>query len=126
MYNDIGCIKGVNVQEIDKFRPLRDNILVKRIEENNVTNGGIIIPDTAKEKPQAGIVMAIGSGARDKEGNLIPMEVSVGDRVIFTKWGGTEIKLDGEQYLIMKQSDILGIDYSASCSTSCDCCKGCC
>lgn len=114
------------MQEIDKFKPLRDNILVKRIEGDNVTSGGIIIPDTAKEKPQAGIVVAVGDGAKDKNGNLIPMDVKIGDRVIFTKWGGTEIKLDGEQYLVMKQSDILGIDYSSSCSTSCSCCKGCC
>lgn len=114
------------MQDIDKFKPLRDNILVKRVESDSVTNGGIIIPDTAKEKPQIGVVVAVGQGAKDKNGNLIPMDVHVGDRVMFTKWGGTEIKLDCEQYLVMKQSDILGIDYTSGCSTSCSCCKGCC
>ena len=115
------------MQEIDKFKPLRDNILVKRIEGDNVTSGGIIIPDTAKEKPQAGTVVAVGDGARDKTGHIIPMEVKLGDKVLFTKWGGTEIKLDGEQYLVMKQSDVLGIDYTSGCiASSCSCCKGCC
>ena len=108
------------------IKPLGERVLVKPIENNDVTKSGIVLPDTAKEKPQSGIVVAVGDGARDKKGNIIPMDVQVGDRVLFTKWGGTEIKLDGEQYLVMKQADILGIDYSLSCSASCSCCKGCC
>ena len=117
------------MSELDKFKPLRDGVLVKKTEASSVTSGGIIIPDTAKEKPQAGIVVAVGDGAKDKDGNLIPNEVNVGDRVIFTKCVGTEIKLDGDEYLLMKQSDILGIDYSnaeiVGCPGSCCSCKGC-
>lgn len=117
------------MSEVEKFKPLRDGVLVKKIENSSVTSGGIIIPETAKEKPQSGIVISVGDGARDNDGKLIPNDVNVGDKVIFTKWGGTEIKLDGEGYLLMKQSDILGVDSSNSeivgCPGSCCSCKGC-
>ncbi len=92
-----------------RFRPLHDRVLVRRIEEEERTKGGIIIPDTAKEKPQEGEVIAVGPGARDETGKLIPLDVKVGDRVLFGKWSGTEVKIEGEEYLIMKESDILGI-----------------
>jgi chaperonin GroES len=91
------------------FRPLHDRILVRRIEAEEKTAGGIIIPDTAKEKPQEGEVIAIGPGARDESGQLQPLDVKVGDRILFGKWSGTEIKLDGEDLLIMKESDVMGI-----------------
>ena len=91
------------------FRPLHDRILVRRIDAEEKTAGGLIIPDSAKEKPQEGEVLAVGSGARDDSGKLIPLDVSVGDRILFGKWSGTEIRLDGEDLLIMKESDILGI-----------------
>jgi chaperonin GroES len=91
------------------FRPLHDRVLVRRIEEDTKTSGGIIIPDTAKEKPMQGEVIAIGPGARDEAGKLVPLEVKPGDRVLFGKWSGTEVKIDGEELLIMKESDILGI-----------------
>ena len=91
------------------FRPLGDRVLVKRVEEEEKTRGGIIIPDTAKEKPQEGEVIAVGPGARDENGKLQPLDVKVGDRILFGKWSGTEIKLDGVEYLIMKESDIMGI-----------------
>ena len=92
-----------------KFKPLHDRVLVKRIEQEEKTKGGIIIPDTAKEKPQEGEVIAVGPGARDEDGNVIPLDVKAGDRVLFGKWSGTEVKIDGEELLIMKESDILGI-----------------
>ena len=92
-----------------KFRPLHDRVLVRRIEGVEKTAGGIIIPDTAKEKPQEGEVIAAGSGAKSEEGKVTPLDVKVGDRILFGKWSGTEIKLDGEDLLIMKESDILGI-----------------
>ena len=92
-----------------KFRPLHDRVVVRRIEEDERTRGGIIIPDTAKEKPQQGEVIAVGPGGRDESGNLIALEVKSGDRVLFGKWSGTEVKLDGEELLIMKESDIMGI-----------------
>ena len=92
-----------------KFRPLHDRVVVKRIEEQAKTTGGIIIPDTAKEKPQQGEVIAVGPGARDEAGKVAPLEVKVGDRVLFGKWSGSEVKLDGEELLIMKESDILGV-----------------
>ena len=92
-----------------KFRPLGDRILVKRVEEETKTKGGIIIPDTAKEKPQEGEVISVGAGARDDSGKIVPLELKAGDRILFGKWSGTEIKLDGEDYLIMKESDIMGI-----------------
>ena len=91
------------------FRPLHDRIVVKRIEGEEKTKGGIIIPDTAKEKPQEGEVISVGPGARDESGKLVPLDVKVGDRVLFGKWSGTEVKIDGDDLLIMKESDILGI-----------------
>jgi chaperonin GroES len=92
-----------------KFRPLHDRVVVKRIESEEKTKGGIIIPDSAKEKPQEGEVVAAGSGARDESGKLIPLDVKAGDRVLFGKWSGTEVKIDGQDLLIMKESDIMGI-----------------
>ena len=92
-----------------KFRPLHDRVVVKRIEEEAKTAGGIIIPDTAKEKPQQGEVIAVGPGARDEAGKVNPPDVKVGDRVLFGKWSGSEVKINGEELLIMKESDILGI-----------------
>jgi chaperonin GroES len=92
-----------------KFRPLHDRVVVKRIDAEEKSAGGIIIPDTAKEKPQQGEVVAVGPGGRDESGNLIALEVKSGDRVLFGKWSGTEVKLDGEELLIMKESDIMGI-----------------
>jgi chaperonin GroES len=98
-----------------KFRPLHDRVVVRRIETDEKTKGGIIIPDTAKEKPQEGEVIAVGSGARDESGKLIPLDVKAGDRVLFGKWSGTEVKIDGEDILIMKESDIMGVlDVSAA------------
>ncbi len=91
------------------FRPLHDRVLVRRIEEENKTAGGIIIPDTAKEKPQQGEILAAGPGARDETGKLVPLDVKPGDKVLFGKWSGSEVTLDGEELLIMKESDILGI-----------------
>ena len=92
-----------------KFRPLHDRVVVKRVEEETKTKGGLIIPDTAKEKPMQGEVLAVGPGGRDDDGDLIPMGVNVGDRVLFGKWSGTEVKLDGDELLIMKESDIMGV-----------------
>ena len=92
-----------------KFRPLHDRVVVKRIEAEEKTRGGIIIPDTAKEKPKEGEVIAVGPGARDDNGKLIALELKAGDRILFGKWSGTEIKLDGEDLLIMKESDVMGI-----------------
>ena len=98
-----------------KFRPLHDRVLVKRVEEEQKTKGGIIIPDTAKEKPMQGEVLAVGPGARNEKGELTPMSVQVGDRILFGKWSGTEVKLDGDELLIMKESDIMGVlDASAA------------
>ncbi len=91
------------------FRPLHDRVLVRRIEQDDKTSGGIIIPDTAKEKPQEGEVVAVGAGNRDETGKLVPLDVQAGDRILFGKWSGTEVKLDGEDLLIMKESDILGV-----------------
>jgi chaperonin GroES len=92
-----------------KFRPLHDRVVVKRVAEEEKTKGGIIIPDTAKEKPMEGEVVAVGPGARDEKGALIAPDVKAGDRILFGKWSGTEVKLDGVEYLIMKESDIMGI-----------------
>src|SRR3974377_2307888 len=92
-----------------KFRPLHDRVLVRRIEEDVKTKGGIIIPDTAKEKPMQGEIIAVGPGARDETGKLVALDVKVGDRVLFGKWSGTEVKIDGEELAIMKESDILGV-----------------
>ena len=91
------------------FRPLHDRVLVRRVEAEEKTAGGIIIPDTAKEKPQEGEVIAVGAGTRDETGKLVPLDVKAGDRILFGKWSGTEVRLDGEDLLIMKESDILGI-----------------
>jgi chaperonin GroES len=92
-----------------KFRPLHDRVVVKRIEAEEKSAGGIIIPDTAKEKPQQGEVVSVGPGGRDEAGKLIPIDVKPGNRVLFGKWSGTEVKLDGVEYLIMKESDIMGV-----------------
>jgi chaperonin GroES len=92
-----------------KFRPLHDRVVVRRVKSEEKTAGGIIIPDTAQEKPQEGEVIAAGPGARDEAGKLVPLDVKVGDRILFGKWSGTEVKLDGEELLIMKESDIMGI-----------------
>ena len=98
-----------------QFRPLHDRVVVKRIEEEQKTKGGITIPDTAKEKPMQGEILAVGPGARNEKGDLIPLGVQVGDRVLFGKWSGTEVKLDGDELLIMKESDIMGVlDASAA------------
>jgi chaperonin GroES len=92
-----------------KFRPLHDRVVVRRLEEEERTKGGIIIPDTAKEKPQQGEVIAAGPGARNEQGQLVALDVKEGDRILFGKWSGTEVKIDGEDLLIMKESDILGV-----------------
>lgn len=91
------------------MKPLHNRILVERVAAEETTASGIIIPDTAKEKPQEGKVVAVGPGMKDKQGHLIPMEVKVGDRILFTKYGGTEVKLDGKEYLILKEEDVMGI-----------------
>jgi chaperonin GroES len=92
-----------------KFRPLHDRVVVKRVEEDTKTKGGIIIPDTAQEKPMQGEVISVGPGGRDESGKLIPIDVKEGDIVLFGKWSGTEVKIDGTEYLIMKESDIMGV-----------------
>jgi chaperonin GroES len=92
-----------------KFRPLHDRVVVRRLNAEEKTKGGIIIPDTAKEKPQEGQIVAVGTGARDEAGKLVPLDVKAGDKVLFGKWSGTEVKIDGEDLLIMKESDILGV-----------------
>ena len=92
-----------------KFRPLHDRVLVKRVEEEEKTKGGIIIPDSAKEKPQEGEVVSVGPGTRGDDGKLVPLDVKAGDRILFGKWSGTEVKVDGKELLIMKESDILGV-----------------
>jgi chaperonin GroES len=97
------------MEESMKFRPLHDRVVVKRIEAEEKSAGGIIIPDTAKEKPQQGEVISVGPGGRDEAGKLIPIDLKAGDRVLFGKWSGTEVKLDGIEYLIMKESDIMGV-----------------
>ena len=92
-----------------KFRPLHDRVVVKRLDAEEKTKGGIIIPDTVKEKPSEGEIIAVGPGGRDEAGKLIPIDLKVGDRVLFGKWSGTEVKLDGEELIIMKESDIMGV-----------------
>ena len=92
-----------------KFRPLHDRVVVKRVEEDTKTKGGIIIPDTAQEKPMQGEIISVGPGARDENGKVQPLDVKKGDRVLFGKWSGTEVKIDGTEYLIMKESDIMGV-----------------
>jgi chaperonin GroES len=99
-----------------QFRPLHDRVVVRRIEEDDRTPGGIIIPDTAKEKPQQGEVIAVGPGARDEKGVVQPLDVKAGDRILFGKWSGSEVKIDGEELLIMKESDILGVLEGAAAS----------
>ncbi len=99
-----------------KFRPLHDRVVVRRLEGEAKTAGGIIIPDTAKEKPQEGEIIAVGAGARDESGKIVPLDVKTGDRVIFGKWSGTEVKIDGEDMLIMKESDIMGVVETTSSS----------
>ena len=101
-----------------KFRPLHDRVAVRRVEEEQKTKGGIIIPDTAQEKPMQGEVLAVGPGVRDEKGELVKLDVQVGDRILFGKWSGTEVKIDGDELLIMKESDIMGIlDEGASQTT---------
>jgi len=100
-----------------KFRPLHDRVVVRRLESDQKTAGGIIIPDTAKEKPQEGEVVAVGPGLRDEDGKVTALDVQAGDRVLFGKWSGTEVKIDGEELLIMKESDIMGI--LCSCGGAC-------
>jgi chaperonin GroES len=97
-----------------KFRPLHDRVVIRRIEAEDKTKGGIIIPDTVKEKPQEGQVIAVGPGARDESGKLVPLDLKAGDRVLFGKWSGTEVKIDGEDLLIMKESDVMGVIEGAS------------
>jgi len=97
-----------------KFRPLHDRVLVKRVEQEEKTAGGIIIPDTAQEKPMEGEIVAAGSGARRDDGTVVPLDVKAGDHVLFGKWSGTEVKVDGEELLIMKESDLLGVIEGAS------------
>ena len=92
-----------------KFRPLHDRVLVRRVEEETKTTGGIIIPDTAKEKPMEGEIIAVGSGTRREDGTIVPLDVKAGDFVLFGKWSGTEVKMDGQELLIMKESDLLGV-----------------
>jgi chaperonin GroES len=94
---------------VASFRPLHDRVVVRRVKEEEKTRGGIIIPDTAQEKPQEGEVIAVGPGARDEDGERIPPDVKTGDRILFGKWSGTEVKIDGEELLIMKESDIMGV-----------------
>src|SRR5208282_141209 len=101
--------KNQNKEERMKFRPLHDRVVVRRLGAEEKTKGGIIIPDTAKEKPQEGEIVAVGPGARDEKGKLIPLDVKKGDHILFGKWSGTEIKIDGEELLIMKESDVMGV-----------------
>ncbi|UFX13159.1 co-chaperone GroES [Sinorhizobium meliloti] len=91
------------------FRPLHDRVVVRRVESEDKTKGGVIIPDTAKEKPQEGEIVAVGSGARDESGKVVPLDVKAGDRILFGKWSGTEVKINGEDLLIMKEADIMGV-----------------
>jgi chaperonin GroES len=102
-------IRDISKMAKTKFRPLHDRVVVRRVDSEEKTKGGIIIPDTAKEKPQEGEIIAVGAVARDEAGKLVPLDVKAGDRVLFGKWSGTEVKLDGEDLLIMKESDIMGI-----------------
>jgi chaperonin GroES len=102
------------MEERMKFRPLHDRVVVRRVSAEEKTKGGIIIPDTVKEKPQEGEIIAVGPGARDEKGKLVPLDLKTGDRILFGKWSGTEIKLDGEELLIMKESDVMGVIESAA------------
>jgi chaperonin GroES len=107
-------IAGRSGEKLMKFRPLHDRVVIRRIEGEDKTKGGIIIPDIVKEKPQEGEVIAVGPGARDESGKLVPLELKAGDRVLFGKWSGTEVKIDGEDLLIMKESDVMGVIEGAS------------
>ena len=111
-----GTPKSPSVEKtLMKFRPLHDRVVVKRVNAEEKTSGGIIIPDTAKEKPQEGEVVAVGPGARNDKGEIVALDVKAGDRILFGKWSGTEVKIDGEELLIMKESDIMGVlDESAA------------
>ena len=100
-----------------QFRPLHDRVVVRRLDQEEKSKGGIIIPDTAKEKPQEGEIIAVGPGARDEAGKLVPLDVRVGDRILFGKWSGTEVKIDGEDLLIMKESDVMGVVEGKASST---------
>jgi len=106
-----------------KFRPLHDRVVVRRVESEAKTAGGIIIPDSAKEKPQEGEIIAVGPGARDEQGKIAPLDVKAGDRILFGKWSGTEVKISGEDLLIMKESDIMGIIEGGCASGKCACKK---
>jgi chaperonin GroES len=112
-WQDCQCLKAKIVQYFRrttmKFRPLHDRVVVKRIDAEEKSSGGIIIPDTAKEKPSQGEIIAVGPGGRDESGKLVPPDVQAGNRVLFGKWSGTEVKIDGVEYLIMKESDIMGV-----------------
>jgi chaperonin GroES len=99
-----------------RFRPLHDRVVIRRLEGEEKTKGGIIIPDTAKEKPQEGEIIAVGPGARDETGKLVPLDVKAGDKVLFGKWSGSEVKIDGEELLIMKESDVMGVIEGATAS----------
>jgi chaperonin GroES len=107
-------IAGRSGEKLKKFRPLHDRVVIRRIEGEDKTKGGIIIPDTVKEKPQEGEVIAVGPGARDESAKLVPLELKASDRVLFGKWSGTEVKIDGEDLLIMKESDVMGVIEGAS------------
>jgi chaperonin GroES len=107
---------GLAGEKSMKFRPLHDRVVIRRIEGEEKTKGGIIIPDTVKEKPQEGEVIAVGPGARDESGKLVPLELKAGDRVLFGKWSGTEVKIDAEDLLIMKESDVMGVIEGATAS----------
>ena len=102
-------MKALDLEELMSFRPLHDRVVVRRIEADEKTAGGIIIPDTAKEKPQEGEVVSVGPGTRNEKGELVPLALNPGDRILFGKWSGTEIKLNGEDLLILKESDVLGV-----------------
>jgi len=104
-----------------KFRPLHDRVVVRRVESEARSAGGIIIPDTAKEKPQEGEIVAVGPGVRDEQGKIVALDVKAGDRVLFGKWSGTEVKVAGEDLLIMKESDIMGIVEGGACGAACKC-----
>src|ERR1700674_3469859 len=107
--SQLGAAEAADRVRMKKFRPLHDRVVVKRVDAEHKTKSGIIIPDTAQEKPQEGEVVAVGPGGRDEAGKLIPIDLKAGDRVLFGKWSGTEVKIDGVEYLIMKESDVMGV-----------------
>lgn len=108
------------------LQPLGDRVLLKRVEEESKTSGGILLPDTAKEKPQMAIVVAVGGGLRSEDGNIVPMTVKVGDTVLLGKWGGTDLKINGQEYTMIKESEILAVVKGGMSVNSCGSCKGCC